>query len=146
MSPTLRDVSPSSSSSLSLVLFILSLAASSIVPMENVTERGRKVLPLPLSLSLSSHLHLGNAAIHNSLVVQFGRFSEYVIAPSYTISFTSPRRFSSLAPSCLFLFLALAALTLRPASRRDDASCRQCIIDITAHRCRPDLNNSPIDR
>lgn len=37
------------------------------------------------ALSLSSHLHLGNAAIHNSSVVQFGRFSEYVIAPSYTV-------------------------------------------------------------
>lgn len=156
MSPTLRDVSPLSLLSFSRSFFFSPfplLLLLSVVPMENVTERRRKVgrkgiSPSLLSLSHSSHLHLGNAAIHNSSVVQFGRFSEYVIAPSYAMSFTFPRRFCSPALFCLSLFLALrhAASTLRPASRRDDASCRQCIIDITSRRCRPDLNNSPIDR
>lgn len=107
---------------------------------------GGRVWNASLSFSLSSHLHLGNATIHNSSAVQFGRFPEYVIAPSYTASVTFPRRFCSLAPLCLPLFRPVPRGRDRPSSQRDDASCRQCIIDITSRRCRPDLNNSPIDR
>jgi len=153
VSPALRDVSPFSPCSSSRPLFFSSSLLPSVVPMENVTggrEEGQKGgygIHLSLfSIFLSSHLHLDNAAIHNSSVVQFGRFSEYVIAPSYTMSPTFPRR------SCPFVSFSFS----RPLPRRafpsfcirwrGDASCRRCIIDITTHRCRPDLNNSSIDR
>lgn len=101
------------------------LAASSIVTMENVTkrsvekqEKGFGMPPSPLSLSflLLSHLHLGNAAIHNSSLVQFGRFSEYVIALSYTMSFTFPHRFCSLAPPLPYIFLFFSRSASRGAT------------------------------